>query len=147
MGGSLSAAVGVTEKWPVLGRHERAAGWLQVWCDLGRAPRTIDAYARGLAEYLVVCEREGGDPLVAGRVHIAVYVRELTERPSRRGASVVSIDSGSGLANATIQQLLVPVRLFYDFLMEEGLRESRWAGAAIRRAASGAGTSVVWCRG
>jgi hypothetical protein len=35
------------EKWPVLGRHERAAGWLQVWTDLGRAPRTIDAYARG----------------------------------------------------------------------------------------------------
>ncbi|WP_349345469.1 hypothetical protein [Streptomyces rapamycinicus] len=29
-----------------------------------------------------------------------------------------------GLANATIQQRLVPVRLFYDFLMEEGLRES-----------------------
>jgi integrase len=37
---------------------------------------------------------------------------------------VVSIDSGSGLANATIQQRLVPVRLFYDFLMEEGVRES-----------------------
>lgn len=47
------------EKWPVLGRHEPAAGWLQIWTDLGRAPRTIDAYARGLAEYLEVCEREG----------------------------------------------------------------------------------------
>lgn len=112
----------------MLGRHERAAGWLQVWCDLGRAPRTIDAYARGLAEYLVVCEREGVDPLVAGRAHISFYVRELTERPSRRGGNVVSIDSGSGLANATIQQRLVPVRLFYDFLMEEGLRESNPVG-------------------
>ncbi|MER5754461.1 site-specific integrase [Streptomyces sp. NPDC002088] len=75
-----------------------------------------------------MCEREGVDPLVAGRAHIAVYVRELTERPSRRGANVLSIDSGSGLANATIQQRLVPVRLFYDFLMEEGLRDSNPVG-------------------
>lgn len=42
--------------------------------------------------------------------------------------NVVSIDSGSGLANATIQQRLVPVRLFYGFLMEEGLRESNPVG-------------------
>jgi integrase len=55
-------------------------------------------------------------------------VRELTERPSHRGANVVSLDSGSGLANATIQQRLVPVRLFYDFLMEEGVRESNPVG-------------------
>jgi hypothetical protein len=41
-------------------------------------------------------------------------VRELTDRPSRRGANVVAIDSGCGLANATIQQRLVSVRLFYD---------------------------------
>jgi len=75
-----------------------------------------------------MCDREGVDPLAANRAHVAVYVRELTERPSHRGANVVSIDSGSGLANATIQQRLVPVRLFYDFLMEEGLRESNPVG-------------------
>ena len=110
------------------GRHERAAEWLRIWADLGRAPRTIDAYARGLAEYLQVCEREGVDPLTATRAHVAVFVRELTSRPSRRGANVVSIDSGAGLANATLQQRLVPVRLFYDFLVEEGVRESNPVG-------------------
>jgi integrase/recombinase XerD len=83
------------EKWPVLGRHEQAAVWLHVWADLGRAPRTIDAYARG---------------------------------PSRRGANVVSIDSGAGFADATLQQRMVPVRLFYDFLVEEGVRESNPVG-------------------
>jgi hypothetical protein len=124
---SLGATV-VLEKWPVLGRHERAAEWLRVWTDLGRAPRTIDAYARGLAEYLVMCDREGVDPIAASRAHVAVYVRELTQRLSHRGANVVSIDSGVGLANATIQQRLVPVRLFYDFLMEEGLRGSNPVG-------------------
>ena len=44
----------LTEKWPVFGRHGQAARWLQVWSDLGRAPRTIDAYARGLSEYLLM---------------------------------------------------------------------------------------------
>jgi integrase/recombinase XerD len=73
------------EKWPVLGRHEQAAVWLHVWADLGRAPRTMDAYARGLAEYLEMCERVGVDPLGADRAHIASYVRELAERPSRWG--------------------------------------------------------------
>jgi site-specific recombinase XerD len=116
------------EKWPVLGRHELASGWLQIWADLGRAPRTIDAYARGLAEYLDVCERENVDPATANRAHVAVFVRELTSRPSRRGLNVVSIDSGAGLSNATIQQRLVPVRLFYDHLIEEGLRESNPVG-------------------
>lgn len=98
-------ATGVLEdKWPVLGRHERAAEWLGVWTDLGRAPRTIDAYARGLAEFLQVCENNGVDPTAANRADVAVFVRELTGRASRRGGNVVSIDSGCGLANATIQQ-------------------------------------------
>lgn len=124
----MSGTVTLENKWPVLSRHAQATDWLRLWTDLGRAPRTIDAYARGLAEYLQVCEREGVDPLTATRAHIGIYVRELTERPSPRGPNVVSIDSGSGLANATIQQRLVSVRLFYDYLMEEGLRESNPVG-------------------
>ena len=67
-------------------------------------------------------------PFEAGRAHVAVFVRELTSRPGRRGANVVSLDSGAGLSDATIQQRLVPVRLFYDFLIEEGLRESSPVG-------------------
>jgi len=35
----------------------------------------------------------------------------------------VALDSGAGLANATLQQRLVIVRLFYDYLVEEGERE------------------------
>src|SRR5947208_1917645 len=122
---------GLVGKWPVLVRHERAAEWLGIWADLGRAPRTIDAYSRGLAEYLEACEREGVDLVEANREHIARYVRELSARPGRRGANVVSIDSGAGLSNATLQQRLVPVRLLYDFLIEEGLRESNPVGRAV----------------
>lgn len=87
----MSGTVVLTEKWPVLGRHEQAAVWLQIWTDLGRAPGTIDAYARGLAEYLLMCEREDHDPVTANRAHVAVFVRDLTSRPHRRGGNVVSI--------------------------------------------------------
>ena len=138
----MSGTVVLTEKWPVLGRHGQAGVWLQIWADLGRAPRTIDAYARGLAEYLLMCEREDVDPIAANRAHVAVFVRELTSRPHRRGGNVVSIESGSGLANATIQQRLVPVRLFYDFLMEEGVRESNPVGRGRYTPGSGAGTAT-----
>lgn len=124
----LGHELALEEKWPVLGRHEQAADWLRVWVDLGRAARTVDAYARGLAEYLEMCDRDGIDPVAASRADVAKYVRELTARPSRRGANVIAIDSGAGLANATLQQRLVPVRLFYDFLIEEGLRESNPVG-------------------
>jgi len=124
----LGVSVILEEKWPVLRRHERAIEWLRIWADLGRAPRTIDAYARGLAEFLLLCEREGIDPVAANRSRIALFVRELRTRPSRRGPNVVALDSGSGLANATLQQRLVPVRLFYDFLVEEGVRESNPVG-------------------
>jgi site-specific recombinase XerC len=68
-----------------------------------------------------VCEREGVDPVAASRADVAVFVRTLTSRTSRRGVNVVSSDSGSGLANATLQQRLVPVRLFFDYLIEEGV--------------------------
>ncbi|MEU6019579.1 hypothetical protein ABZ826_38125 [Streptomyces sp. NPDC047515] len=89
------------EKWPVLGRHERAAEWPRVWTDLGREPRTIDAYARGPAEHLQVCERDEADPIASNRLHVAAFVKELSTRPSRRGPNAITLDSGAGLANAT----------------------------------------------
>jgi integrase/recombinase XerD len=118
----------VEQRWPVLGRHECAAEWLRVWADLGRSPRTIDAYARALAEFLLSCEAADVDPLTATRVQVAAYVRELVSRPSMRGPNVVSFESGVGLANATLQQRLVAVRLFYDYLVEEGVRDANPVG-------------------
>jgi site-specific recombinase XerD len=105
-----------------------ASGWLQIEIDLGLAHRTIDAYARGLSDYLAVCAGEGLDPLAAGRADVARYVRQLRQRPSRGGAVGTTLESGAGLANATIQQRLVAVRLFYDHLIEEGLRETNPVG-------------------
>ena len=64
----------------------------------------------------------------ATRDHIAAYVRDLASRPNRRGSKVVVLDSGAGLANATLQQRLTAARLFYDYLIEEGLRPNNPVG-------------------
>jgi site-specific recombinase XerD len=132
MDGSAPAAgrlrPSIATRWPVLAACPDALTWLRIQSDLGLAPRTIEAYARGLAEYLAVCQREGIDPQHAGRADVARYVRELTTRPSHRGPKVLALDSGAGLANATLQQRLVAVRLFYDHLVEEGKRETNPVG-------------------
>jgi integrase/recombinase XerD len=118
----------VAARWPVVAHCPAALTWLRIQADLGLAPRTLEAYGRGLADYLAVCEREGIAPLTAGQAEIARYVRDLIRRPNPRGTCVVAIDSGVGLANATLQQRLVVVRLFYDFLVEEGHRETNPVG-------------------
>ena len=116
------------ERWPLIQATSEAPEWLRVQSDLGLAPRTIEAYARGLADFLSVCRRDGIEPVSARRADIARYVRDLLGRPSRRGPNVVGIGSGFGLANATIQQRLVAVRLFYDYLVEEGRRSDNPVG-------------------
>jgi integrase/recombinase XerD len=127
------------KRWPVLGRCPEANAWLRVQTDLGLAPRTLEAYARGLVDYLTLCSREGIDPLTAGRAEIARYVRDLVRRPSPRGTTIVAIDSGVGLANATLQQRLVIVRLFYDYLIEEHRRDTNPVGRGRYTAGRGFG--------
>jgi integrase/recombinase XerD len=64
----------------------------------------------------------------ATREQLAKYVQHLTTCPSPKGPNVLVIDSGVGLSNATIQQRLTVVRLYYDFLVEEGIRKSNPVG-------------------
>jgi site-specific recombinase XerD len=49
------------------------------------------------------------------------------------------METGAGLANATIQQRLVAIRLFYDYLVEEGLREINPVGRGRYTAGKGFG--------
>ena len=86
------------------------------------AANTIDAYGRALEEYLSFSAAKEVSVITAAKDHIAAYVRDLTSRPNPRRAKVVVLDSGAGLANATLQQRITAIRLFYDYLMEEGLR-------------------------
>ena len=101
------------------------------------AARAMRSRARGADDrrlwpsdrrFLQVCAREGIEPLGANRAEVARYVRDLAHRPNPRGTNIVALDSGTGLANATLQQRLTAVRLFYDFLIEEGRRETNPVG-------------------
>jgi integrase/recombinase XerD len=117
-----------------------AVRWLELQRDLGRSPRTIDAYARSLVDYLRFCEF-GIDVVDAGRADIAGYVRDLRERPGRHGANVIALDSGVGLANATLQLRVTVVRLFYDFLVDERVRDRSPVGRGYR---AGDGSGGRW---
>ena len=75
----------------------------------------------------------------AGRAEIAGYLRDLRERPGRHGANVIALDSGAGLANATLQLRVTVVRLFYDFLVEERVRDRNPVARGYRSADGRAG--------
>ena len=105
-----------------------AEKWVQIQTDLGRAKNTVQAYRRALEDYLSFCSRQSVEPETARREDIARYIRDLATRPSPHGQALLMIDSGAGLANATLQQRITVVRLFYDYLMEEGLRQDNPVG-------------------
>jgi integrase/recombinase XerD len=102
------------ERYPEVARIPFARTWLTIQHNVGLAPATIDAYGRALHEYLAFCTQQPIDPLLATREHAAAYVRTLLDRPHRSGQNSIQFESGVGLSNATIQQRLVAVRLFYD---------------------------------
>ncbi|MFF7249940.1 hypothetical protein ACFZBU_39325 [Embleya sp. NPDC008237] len=76
---------------------------------------------------------EGTEALYAKADTVAAWIGEMLERtpgwPQGKGAS----RAGQRLANATVQQRLVAVRSFYEFLVEDGLRERN----PVRRGQSG----------
>jgi site-specific recombinase XerD len=83
-----------------------AKKWIQLQIDFGRAPNTVDAYTRALEDYLSFCQQKTILPEAAKREDIARYVRDLSSRPNPHGIAVRTLDSGVGLANATMQQRL-----------------------------------------
>lgn len=115
-------------RYPLLAQSSHGRTWLTIQKNLGLAHSTIDAYARALEDYLSFSQGKNGSIETATKEHIALYVHDLTSRKNPRGGNIRTLDSGAGLANATLQQRLTAVRLFYDYLMEEGLRQDNPVG-------------------
>jgi integrase/recombinase XerD len=88
--------------------HE-AGHWLQIQRDLGKAANTLLAYRRALESYCSFCLTLQRPVYEATRADIALFIRSMTAVQG-------------GLANATVRLRLTAVRLFYDHLIEEGLR-------------------------
>jgi integrase/recombinase XerD len=115
-------------RYPKLAAFSMARTWLQIQANLGLAFNTIEAYGRALEDYLAFSSRSDTDITTANREHISAYVRDLSARPNPKKPKILVVDSGAGLANATLQQRLTAVRLFYDYLIEEGLRANNPVG-------------------
>lgn len=127
------------EFYPQTATTPLARTWLQMQADLQLAPKTIDAYGRALDDYLSFCrDSEHGFEVVA-REHIARYVQNLATRPNPRGQHILHLHSGVGLSNATMQQRLTVVRLFYDYLLEKGLCSTNPVGRGTYVAGKGFG--------
>jgi len=92
------------------------------------APKTIDAYGRCLNDFLAFCARHDILSHAVTREHVALYVQDLATRPHPKGANILSIESGRGLSNATMQQRLTVLRLFCDHLVENQLRSDNPVG-------------------
>lgn len=101
------------EHYPLIEQQHYGRAWMIIQNHLGLAENTLDAYGRALQDYFVFCQQHEIDSSTARRDHIALYVHDLRLRPNH---------GAGGLSNATIQQRITVLRLFYNYLCEEGLR-------------------------
>src|SRR5579859_3145738 len=108
--------------FPLVAAYEHAHRWLQLTGHLGRAHNTLDAYGRAVDDHLRFCRAVGADPLTSRPDVIAAWIGDLHERPNSRAVNMLHLDSRVGLSNATIQQRIIAVRSFYEYLVEDGLR-------------------------
>ncbi len=106
-------------RYPLVAENDLGRRWLQIQRDLSLAQNTVEAYGRGLEEFLRFIRDLEKAPTEVGGEILAAYVRSLRARPGASRGKVISIGSKSTLSNATLQQRLTVVRLFYDFLIEE----------------------------
>jgi len=102
---------------PHVAAEPQGRSWLTLLGDLGRSPATLDAYARGLDQYLGFCHACGVAAVAATLEHVSLFVRHL------RGEDSHLLPVRPAVSNATLQQRITAVRLWYDHLVYQGLRE------------------------
>lgn len=105
--------------------HE-AERWLSIQQNLGKAPNTLLAYRRSLECYGSFCVELQRSVYKATKEDIALFVRSMTA--FRLPANRKTKSERAGMANSTIRLRLTAVRLFYDHLIEEGLRPDNPVG-------------------
>ncbi|MBP0595734.1 tyrosine-type recombinase/integrase [Paraburkholderia sp. LEh10] len=111
----------VWERFPLITSNSYARRWIQSCASLGLAKNTVAAYMYAMEGFLSFARERSLDLRSTSQEAIAQYVGELRTQPRRLGASATRIDSGGLLSNATLQQRLTAVRLFFEFLVDEGL--------------------------
>ncbi len=97
-----------------------------------RRPKTIDAYARSLDDFLRTFP-EPGRLIEANEADLMSYLTSLKQRAPRRRKYAFSPHANddaaalvhSKLSDATIAQRVVALRLFYDFLIQRQFRSDQ----------------------
>lgn len=103
--------------YSLVAAEPQGRSWLTLIDNLGRSPATIDAYGRGLDQYLRFCRNLGIDAPGATLEHVSLFVRHL------RGEPGDLLPTRPAVSNATLQQRVTAVRLWYDHLVYQGLRQ------------------------
>lgn len=116
------------DQYPTVAEAADPRAWLGWQATRQLAQHTVETYGRSLEDFLRFLTRSGVRVEDTTRAEVAAYVRELLSRPHPRQRNVVHLDSGAGLANATILLRLSVIRLFFDYLVEEGRRTTNPAG-------------------
>jgi site-specific recombinase XerD len=115
------------EKFPLSNNHLNVRKWLSIQVNLGLAKNTLEAYARALEDYIKFSFDSTFSIDTASREDISVYVNHLRQRSKKNSSSILMLVK-VGLSNATLQQKLTAIRLYYDYLIEEGKRNHNPVG-------------------
>src|SRR6266404_8958598 len=104
--------------YPRVSENAHAREWLKFQSTRGLAANTLDAYGRDLNAYLRFLESAGVEPQSVGRSTIGAYVQDIAQHSPSRSLKTKP-ELRTTLSNATLQQHLTVIRLFYDYLVEE----------------------------
>jgi integrase/recombinase XerD len=121
MATDVTAIGSAGHRYPMIAAHADATRWIRSCAMLGLAGNTIAAYSRAMEIFLGFCQSRSMEARCATRELIAQYIHYLRTRPRQGRGNIVLIDSQAAVSNATLQQQLTAVRLFFEFLVEEQL--------------------------
>ena len=109
-------SIPIWSHFPLASAEPHGRSWLMLLGNLGRSPATVDAYGRGLDQYLRFCRDHHLDAPSATLEHVSLFVRYLNGEADGDRA-------GFRVSNSTLQQRLTAVRIWYDHLVYQGVRE------------------------
>lgn len=119
--------------FPLVQQQDLAWRWLHFIANLGRAPNTVNAYGRAVEDFLRFCVVSGANPVMAHADVVADWIGEMHARRLAHVTAAGRRAGGFGLANATVQQRVVALRSFFDYVVEDGVRDRN----PVRRGRSG----------